>query len=424
MKKTFMSFCFGCRVNQAEKEKIDRKLFSLGFIRDERNPSFYIINTCAVTQKAEREVRQFMYQIRRIHPKTKIIITGCSATLWNSQNTLVPGVDYVVKNSNKDDLVNLIISHYRIGSKKYSNTKIVHDKFLDSGRLFVKIQDGCQRFCSYCIVPYLRGEPKSRKIREIVREINESHDVREVVLTAVNTEAFGLDTRETFTDLLSKVVASTRIPRISLGSVNPWSVDDKFYIFYKDYKSGGRLINYFHIPLQSGSNKILRLMKRRYTREEFEEKMNKLKSINPTAFIATDVIVGFLDETDSDFEDTYNFLEQSPISKFHIFRYSPREKTAAYYMRKNHKEPEEAVKMKRAKILAELGKKKYWQFLKKHIEYRGNALFLVRRRNGYQEVLLNNQVPAWIKTDKDRAAAIEDVRIRSFKEGQLFGTLL
>jgi threonylcarbamoyladenosine tRNA methylthiotransferase MtaB len=420
MRKTFLSFSFGCRVNEAEREKLDQQLLSHGFNKSEENPSFYIINSCAVTVKAEREVRQFIYQVKRRFPKTKIIITGCSATLWETHKSIILGVDLVVENIHKDNLVNIMLSYYKIGKKIYSNTKDVHDKFIDSGRLLIKIQDGCSRFCTFCIVPYLRGRPKSRKIEEIIRQINGKKNIQEVILTAINTEAFGLDTHETFVKLLESTILKTIVPRISLGSINPWSIDDKFYNFYKHYKSTGRLVDFFHIPLQSGSNKVLELMNRGYTREEFGEKIKMIHDINPMAFIATDVIVGFLDESEKDFEDTYNFLVDSPISKLHVFRYSPREKTAAYYMKKLRREKTPVVKTKRTKILLELGKKKYQQFLEKHIGKTFPALFLARRQEGFQEALLNNQIPVLIKTEGGLAGKIREVRIEALKKNCLF----
>ena len=154
------------------------------------------------------------------------------------------------------------------------------------------------------------------------------------ILTAINTQAYGYDSGESFIDLVSVLIDKTRVERISFGSIHPWSVTQEFLKFYKKIRPKKRLVDFFHIPLQSGSDKILNLMRRGYTREEFVEKLTEIKNIYPDAFIGTDVIVGFLEETDQDFDDTYNFLKDSPISKFHVFRFSPREKTAAYFMKK------------------------------------------------------------------------------------------
>lgn len=429
---TFASFSFGCRVNQAEKEEIDRQLLSLGFRYDENNPSIYIINTCAVTQKAEREVRQFINQIRKKFPKTKIIITGCAATKWINEGIKFTFVDFLIDNVNKEYITELIKIKANFPFKGVPlqiargplKNALATNKYLASKRLLLKIQDGCQRFCSYCIVPYLRGTPKSKKIKEIVTRIKSvEKEIKEVILAAVNTEAYGLDTGEPFTDLIRTILYKTKIARLSFGSINPWSINKEFINLYKKLANDQRLIDYFHVPLQSGSNKILKLMNRGYTREEFAEKLNTLVSPNPLAFIGTDVIVGFLNETDDDFEDTYNFLSDSPISKFHIFRFSRREKTAAFYMAKRLKEPSEEIKKKRAKILAELGRKKYHQFLERHIGKTFPALFLDKREENYQEALLANQIPALIKTEKNLTGEIKQVKIKRIKGGKLLGKI-
>jgi len=478
MQKTFASYVFGCRVNQAEKEELDRQLSVAGFRYSENNPDIYIINTCAVTGKAEREARQFIYQTRKKYPKAKIIVTGCATTKWINEKVKIKEADWMIGNKNKESIGHLISNlylksnNYRSGtinikaggarknvilgrsevttpesagvyslrdsgqarmtylsylaSKKilYAS-EIVSDKFLPSGRLLIKIQDGCQRYCTYCIVPYLRGTPRSEKIKNIESRImNYGNKIKEVILTAINTEAYGLDTGESFIDLLNKIIKHTKVERVSLGSINPWSINREFFNFYKKVLPQKRLVNFFHIPLQSGSNKILSLMKRGYTREEFREKLNTFPQINPFSFIGTDIIVGFLDETDRDFEDTYNFLKDSPISKFHIFRFSVREKTAAYYMSKTIKEPSVQVKIKRAKILASLGKIKYRKFISKHLGKNFSALFLQRRIENFQEVLLDNQIPAFIKTSKNWTGEIKQIKIDSIKIDKLTGRIV
>ncbi len=438
MKPTFFSFSFGCRINQAEKETIDRALLASGFSFDPLQPSLYIVNTCSVTQKADREARQLIYQVRRKLPKTKIVVTGCAVTNWQKNDLYrsLP-IDLAVDNLNKEFLVKLILARlvhpkgvpgsfhlasYNlrgcIGAQKGS-------KFLNSGRLLIKIQDGCHRFCSFCIVPYLRGLPKSPKISEIISRIkNSKEDLSEVILTAVNTEAFGRDTGEKFTDLIQSVFKETKIKRLSFGSIHPWSINNDFFKIYKKYLPTKRFVRFFHIPLQSGSNRMLTLMKRGYKREEFIEKLNYLKKLNPLVFIGTDVIVGFLEETDTDFTETYELLKNSPIARFHVFRFSKREQTAAFYLAKRLKEPSDSVKMKRAKILADLSKKKYQDFLQKHVGVSLDSLILEKKFNGLREVLLENQIPAYVRVDDDLVGEIKPVKIMEFRNGILRGRII
>ncbi|EKE13812.1 MAG: 2-methylthioadenine synthetase [uncultured bacterium] len=426
--KSFYTYSFGCRVNQAEKEVIDREMQNQGFSLKSTSSDISIINTCAVTHKAEREAKQLIYKLKRDNPNGQIVVTGCSATYWNKNNLLknLP-IDLVVDNISKEFLVKILQKRVsQANSDLGGQNSLGIDKYLNSGRVLIKIQDGCQRFCSYCIVPYLRGTPKSERIKKLELKIdNYKGKVNEVVLTAINTEAFGFDTGEKFIDLINQIIKKTKITRISFGSIHPWSINNEFLDYYKKILPLKRLVNFFHIPIQSGSNKILNLMKRGYTREEMLEKLDKLHKINPFALIATDVIVGFLDESDKDFQDTYNFLEKSPISKFHIFRFSKRSNTAAFYLSKNLKEPSSAVKIKRAKLLADLGKKKFEVFLKKNVGRISTILFLNTEVDGYREALLDNQLPIYVGVTKPiQPGQLYVTKIIEYNKGRLFGKLL
>ncbi len=426
--KTFYSYTFGCRVNEAEKQTIDKKMIEKGFIFDEKNPDIYIINTCSVTHKAEREARQLIYKIKKTLPKTKIVVTGCSATYWLKNNLYQNlKLDLIIDNVNKDYLVEII--QKRLGqsfSNRVGYPGVATSKFLKSKRVMIKIQDGCQRYCSFCIVPYLRGMPKSEKIENLKLKIqNLDSSIKEVILTAINTQAFGYDTGESFVDLLRTIIDETQIPRISLGSIHPWSLTDDFFHFYQKYKDKKRLIDFFHIPIQSGSDKILTLMKRGYKKEEIKEKLFQIKKINPLAFLATDIIVGFLEENDYDFEDTYNFLKESPISKFHVFRFSKRAKTQADYLSKRLTEPSPKIKEKRSKILRKLSEEKYSQFLSKNVGRISSVLFLEKKIDNFKEGLTDNQLPILVFDDKKiKSGEIKNVKITEFKEGKLFGKVI
>ncbi len=310
--QTFNSFSFGCRVNHAEREEIDQQMVRAGYNHTSSNPDVFIINTCSITHKAEREARQLIYKTKKNNPDTKIVVTGCSATYWLKTGTYrqLP-VDLLVDNTNKEYLVKLLVKKMegrrkKIEARKWKMEDRVNDKFINSGRLMVKIQDGCHRFCSFCIVPHLRGLPKSEKIASIVSRLKTyDNSLSEVILTAINTEAFGKDTEESFLDLVKTVLTQTNFSRLSFGSVHPWSVTDEFIDFYKkEQLNGQRLVKFFHIPLQSGSNRVLALMKRRHTREDMMERVKQINQINPMTFISTDIIVGYLEETDDDFRNT------------------------------------------------------------------------------------------------------------------------
>ncbi|GAB4219475.1 MAG: tRNA (N(6)-L-threonylcarbamoyladenosine(37)-C(2))-methylthiotransferase MtaB [Candidatus Microgenomates bacterium] len=433
----FYSFAFGCRVNEAEKEALDRQLFNEGLIFDEKNPDIFIINTCSVTQKAEREARNLIYQTKRKLPNTKIVITGCAATYWQKNNLYkdLP-IDLLIDNLNKEFLAKIIKKRLLDQSKFHLRGAIkglapiqnqpIFSKFLSSKRLMVKIQDGCQRFCSFCIVPYLRGLPKSYKIKDILKNIKKfENQTSEIILTAINTEAFGYDTGENFIDLIDEIIKKTSISRISFGSIHPWSLTPQFINFYQKILTDNRLVNFFHIPLQSGSNTILQLMRRGYKKEEIFEKLEKLQKINPYIFLATDVIVGFLEETDKEFEETYQFLEKSPLSRFHIFRFSKRQNTAAYYLAKKLKEPTETQKKQRASALKKLSDKKFYLFLEKNLKRKSTALILNKKDGDFYEALLDNQLPIFIPYKKNlQSGDIIDVISEKIFEGKLIGKII
>ncbi len=427
MRNTFYCHSFGCRVNQAEKEELDHQLLQLGFTFSTNNPGIYIIHSCSVTHKAEREAKQLIYQVRKKFPSTLIVVTGCAATNWVKMHTEVPGIDLLVDNQNKEYLASIILKRFADKSLNAAlrNAPVGEDKYLRSKRMIVKIQDGCQRFCTYCIVPYLRGLPCTIPSQKVVEMIHEYEDrVQEVILSSINTEAYGYDSKETFIDLIKKIMNNTYVARISFGSIHPWSINDTFFKFYRDYPGTDRIVNFFHIPLQSGSNKMLQLMKRGYTREEFIEKLNILSSLKPQTFISTDVIAGFLEETDKDFEDTYTFLKESPISKFHVFRFSKRQHTAAYHLAKKLQEPDPQIKQKRANTLAKLSTEKYRTFLRTHVGHTFTVLTLEKTTDGFQEGLLDNQIPVLIAGKKYATGTIKNIKVAEYKSGRLFGKIV
>jgi threonylcarbamoyladenosine tRNA methylthiotransferase MtaB len=426
MNKTFYSYSFGCRVNQAEKEALDRQLLARGYSFDEDNPETFIINTCSVTNKAEREARQMINQVRKKHANTQIVVMGCAATNWIKTKAKVDHVDMMVENPSKEFIADLI--EKKLSGKASTAVKmtkkapLVQDKYIRSGRVIIKIQDGCQRFCTYCIVPYLRGLPKTYSIESMLSELKAlPPGLKEIIYTAINTEAYGYEDKQTdFIDLLHATLDQTDFPRISFGSIHPWSINEKLFALLKNHPEAGRIVKFFHIPLQSGNNKMLGLMKRGYTREEFLDKLHILNELNPFTFIGTDIIVGFLEETDADFQDTYDFLEKTPISKIHIFRYSPRQHTAAFYMGKRLREPSPQEKLKRAKALDELNKRKYREFQEKHIGNEFEALFLEQSKEGYQQAVLDNQMAVLVK-GKYEPGSLSKVKIINLQKGSLIG---
>ncbi len=417
----FYSYSFGCRVNHAEKESLDRMLLKSGWTMTENNPDYFIINSCAITQKAEKEVRDFIKKIKKTFPKVKIILTGCAATHWknNKLNGNLP-IFSIFENKKKNFIFNFLSKN--LVNKKNNNPK--SDRFLASNRVVIKIQDGCNRFCSYCIVPFLRTEKISKTISQIISEINSDPEYKEVILTAINSELFGEENNESLGLLIDEIIKKTQIPRISFGSINPWSIDSSFLKILKKHKSNNRLVHFFHIPIQSGSDKILKLMKRDYKVSEIKNKILAINKIFPKALIATDMIVGFPNEKPEDFQKTVDLISKLPINKVHVFRFSKRPGTLSEKIIEDFGEVTESEKTKRAKILRDLSEKKYQEFIKKIVNSENEALFLKNLKNGFQEVLLNNQIVAFIKTKQDLIGQIKKVKIIEYKNSKIFGKIL
>jgi threonylcarbamoyladenosine tRNA methylthiotransferase MtaB len=418
MKNTFQSFVFGCRVNEAERIKMDKQLVEAGFSVDLASPSFLIINSCAITGKAEREAKQLIYQLRKKHPEAKIVLTGCSATVWSKYNTTETKlVDILVPNDKKSNLIDLLHTNTR-PSANISSDMAVGDKFRHSNRLLVKIQDGCHRFCTYCIVPYLRGLPQSQKITDIISYINSFSPLpSEVILSAINTESFGTDTDETLVDLIKQVLMKTKIARIAFGSIHPWSLTNEFLDYFKTTLSEEkRFVQFLHIPVQSGSPTMLKHMRREYDINEIGKKLNRIQETQPNVLLATDVIVGFLGETKELFEETYSFLEQSPISRLHVFRFSNRAHTAAFYLKKQLDEPTAQEKKERSERLIELSHKKYQKFIESQIGRTVNALVIAQGKQG-MKVLLDNQVEGILNDKECLPGELVHVTIIAAKDG-------
>ncbi len=420
MNKTFQSFVFGCRVNEAERIRLDRELIEAGFSVDLNSPSFLLINTCAITGKAEREAKQLIHRLRKQYPEAKIVLTGCSATLWEKYKTGDNKiVDIIVPNNQKSSLINQLTSIYP-HLVPHELAGPINDKFRYSNRLLVKIQDGCHKFCSYCIVPYLRGQPQSQKIKEIISYINSFTDTpSEVVLSAINTESFGKDTGETLVELIRQVLSLTKVPRIAFGSIHPWTLTEEFIEYYRDTLSHEkRFIHFFHVPIQSGSQQIITFMKRDYKLTDVINKLTAVQTINPTALIATDVIVGFLGETEALFQESYSLLEKSTISRFHVFRFSNRPHTAAYYLKDKLMEPTAQEKKVRSDKLIALSKRKYQSFIETQLNTQSEALVIASVKQG-TKILLNNHVEGILNQKNCLPGQLVHATIRTAKNGVL-----
>ncbi len=321
----------GCRLNEAELEIWAQAFQSSGhsITNQVQNAHIIIINSCAVTQDAVRKSRQLIRRIHRDNPQAKLVVSGCYATLNTDEAQNLLGVDLVVSNKDKSFLVEKTLSELNMETMPAMATEPASSALFNRGRqrAFVKVQDGCRYRCTFCIVTIARGEEVSRSVSEIIDEINTLHaqGINEVILTGVHLGGYGSDNNENLVSLIQTILEKTTIARLRLGSLEPWEFNDDFFALFKNL----RLMPHLHLPLQSGSDSVLRRMARRCKTVEFKEILDKLRTEIPHFNITTDIIVGFPDESEQEWRESVEFIKQCQFGHIHIFTYSPREGTKA-----------------------------------------------------------------------------------------------
>lgn len=319
----------GCRLNEAELETWASQFLKRGHqvTTDSSEADIVVFNSCAVTGEADRKSRQQIGRLHRSNPEAKLVVTGCHASLNSEAVKNYLGVDLVVNNADKDDLVEQALETFAI-SDSSDELRTESALFLRGRhRAFVKVQDGCRYRCTYCIVTIARGSERSRSIDDIVAEINNlhQHGVLEVAITGVHVGGYGSDTGSSLYALLSEILERTEIPRIRLASVEPWDLPDNFFELFED----ARLMPHMHLPIQSGSDAVLRRMARRCKTIEFSRIVEKARDAIPGFNITTDIIVGFPGESEQEWQQTLDYVERTGFGHMHIFSYSPRQGTKA-----------------------------------------------------------------------------------------------
>lgn len=357
----------GCKLNFAETSTIARLFPEEEFERvpASQKADIYVINTCSVTDVADKKCRQAIKKFINRSPEAFIAVTGCYAQLRPDEIASIPGVDLVLGMNERFNIVNYIKDLYKKKKTEIHSCPLSSsDRFIpafsagDRTRSFLKIQDGCDYNCAYCTIPLARGKSRNPEIRTLVEEarVIAGKGVKEIVLTGVNTGDFGKSTGESLIMLLKELIRIPGIERFRMSSIEPDLLTDELIEMSAKYP---KIMPHFHIPLQSGSDKILVLMRRRYTRDLFAGRVKRIKEIMPLAGIGADIITGFPGETDSDFEETFNFLEALPLSFLHIFPFSERPGTIAEYL---PGKVANAVKESRSKRLLLLSETKAYEF--------------------------------------------------------------
>ncbi|MEI6069129.1 MAG: tRNA (N(6)-L-threonylcarbamoyladenosine(37)-C(2))-methylthiotransferase MtaB [Methylococcaceae bacterium] len=321
----------GCRLNEAELETWAQAFQKSGhsITRQAEAAQLIVINSCAVTQDAARKSRQLIRRIHRDNPQAKLVVSGCYATLNQDEAASLLGVDLVVSNKDKDQLVEKTLTELNMDVMPAMSTEPGEISLFTRGRqrAFVKVQDGCRYRCTFCIVTVARGDEVSRPVQAVIDEINALHKqgITEVILTGVHLGGYGSDLGNNLSDLINAILSETDIPRLRLGSLEPWELPEDFFTLFHN----PRLMPHLHLPLQSGSDTVLRRMARRCKTEEFAAIVSQLRAQIPHFNITTDIIVGFPGETEEEWQDSFNFIKQTGFGHIHIFTYSSREGTKA-----------------------------------------------------------------------------------------------
>jgi threonylcarbamoyladenosine tRNA methylthiotransferase MtaB len=358
----------GCRLNEAELETWAQAFQRSGHqITPEVSlAQIVVINSCAVTHKATRKSRQLIRKIHHQNPRAKLVVSGCYATLNESEAAQLLGVDLVVSNADKTKLVEITLSHLNVETMPLMATEAGEHALFRRGRqrAFVKVQDGCRYRCTFCIVTVARGEEQSRPLQKIIDEINQLHQqgIQEVILTGVHLGGYGTDIHLDLFTLIQTLLEKTRIPRLRLGSLEPWDLPENFFSLFQNT----RLMPHLHLPLQSGSDSVLKRMARRCKTEDFAKIVEKARNEVPNFNVTTDIMVGFPGETEEEWQQSIDFIKKTKFGDLHIFSYSPREGTkAATFANPVRKE----VKKQRSQQLHQLARSMKQDFIEQQLTH-------------------------------------------------------
>lgn len=417
-------YTLGCKLNFSETSTLARLFEQRGYQRVEftESPDIFVINTCSVTENADKKCKKVVREAKKVSPDSYVTIVGCYAQLKPQEISEIAGVDAVLGAAEKFRLLDILD-----GFEKKPQAVIHHSPISaatdyycsfsqnDRTRTFLKVQDGCNYSCSFCTIPLARGDSRSDSIQNIVATAHQiaQTDVKEVVLTGVNIGDFGLQNglrKEHFLDLVKALDQIEGIKRFRISSIEPNLLTDEVIEFVAGSQ---KFVPHFHIPLQSGSNKILRLMRRRYKRELYAERVAKIKSLMPNCCIGVDIIIGFPGETEEDFLETYQFLNDLDISYLHVFTYSERANTHAISL-------PEVVPMqnraKRSQLLHILSDKKRRFFYEQQVGQTATVLFEDDIENGRMHGFTENYVRVTAKYDPVLVNELKKVRLTSINE--------
>ena len=423
---------YGCKVNQYETNAMLQKFVANGYeaVEFEDKADIYIINTCTVTNMSDKKSRQIIRRAKHRNIEAIIVAVGCYAQVAkNELKKEVPEIDLVLGTSEKNNIVEYIEKYIEEQKSIQEASDVMAQKeFLDFGevtytektRAVIKVQDGCDRFCSYCIIPYARGRVRSRKIDSVVKEIKSivAEGIKEVVITGIHVASYGKDFKDgtSLIDLLEEINKIENLKRIRLSSIEPIVITEEFLERLTKLE---KICDHFHLSLQSGCDETLKRMNRRYTTDEFEKCTQLLRKAYPNVALTTDIIVGFPGETYKEFEKTYEFLSKIKFYQMHVFKYSPRKGTKAASM---EHQIDDVIKETRSKKLIELSHKNEVEFMNKFLEKDLEVLF-EQEEGDYTIGHTTNYLTVGVKKDSELENMLKTVRITGSNNNNLTGEL-
>ena len=426
-------YTLGCKVNQYETEAMLELFEKEGYEKAETEDyaDVYVINTCTVTHMSDRKSRQYIRRMKKKNPDAIIAVVGCYSQVSPEEILSIDEVNLVMGTNDRKKIVEEVkkidasrkVSTVDDIMKVKAFEEIEINKANGKTRAFMKIQDGCDRYCSYCIIPYARGRVRSRDLESIVKEVENlaSNGYKEVVLTGIHVASYGKDIKDSdikLLDVIKQINDIEGIERIRLSSVEPILFTDEFV---EAVSTMDKVCPHYHLSLQSGCDETLKRMNRRYTTAQYKEIVDKLRKEIPNVAITTDVIVGFPGETEEEFEKTYNFLKDIELSQMHIFKYSPRKGTKAADM-ENQVSPQ--IKHERSEKLLQLNKENFMKFASKSVGKEFEVLFEQEVGDDKYEGLTPNYLKTFVTCDEDICGKIMKVKITEVKDEYVEGILV
>lgn len=431
--KKVASYALGCKVNQYESEAIGELFASKDYevVNIEEKADIYIINTCTVTNFGDKKSRQMIRRVKRQNPDAIVAVVGCYAQTAPQEIMEIDGVNLVIGTKDRNQIVELVERYHEEEGIKNFVSDIMHEREFESlsietlanrTRAYLKIQDGCSQFCSYCIIPYARGPIRSRHPEDVLKEVQTlaNNGFREVILTGIHVASYGKGLHDiTLLELIKRVHETEGIERIRFSSIEPNVVTEEFA---KEIASLTKVCDHFHLSLQSGCNKTLKAMNRKYTAEHYRDAVHLLRKYLPNVAITTDIIVGFPGETEEDFQECYDFANEIQFAKIHVFPYSPKKGTPAA---KRSDQLPNAVKADRSKRLSALSDTMARAFMESYVGQEVEVLFERSVADNVYEGHTTNYVKVHAKAQEDLKNHIEKVKILSvdtdLAEGEFLG---